>query len=213
MSAADSPEQIPPPPPVLPVRPTPLPGTPAPHSAEKPTVQVTFDLEPRDVDAFQNFALKRQSGKLRWALPIVVVLAVAVNAVSQFNRHPVVRPAPRFDITSAVLAYGLPVVLIVLFYFFFLKQHSRRRSDQMGTYDPRTVGLSQTYLHSTDKQGEGKVRWNAVKDVNRGKQHLFFLLANNAGYVVPDHAFTDDAAALAFYEQAVAYWQAATNPV
>ncbi len=211
MSAADSPDT--PPPPMLPVRPAPLPGTPAPHAAEEPTVQVTFALEPRDLEAFQNYALKRQGRKLWWALPIVVVLAVAVNAVSQFNRHPVVRPAPRFDITGAVLAYGLPVVLIVLFYFFFLKQqNSRRKSDQTGTYDPRTVGLSQTYLHSIDKQGEGRMRWNAVNTVDRGKQHLFVLLTNNTGYVIPDRAFADDAAALAFYEQAVAYWRsAATN--
>ena len=199
---------------MLPVRPAPLPAPPAPHAPEEPTVQVTFALEPRDLDAFQNQALKRQGSKLWWVLVVLAVLIGAASAIPQLTRHSTNRPAPRFDVTDALLTYALPVALLLLFYFFFYKQqHSRKRHDQTGMYEPRTIGLSQTYLHSTDKQGEGRVRWNAVRTVDRGKQHTFVSLTNNTGYVVPDRAFSNDAAALAFYEQAVAYWRTATNAV
>lgn len=214
MSAAhDSPDAAPPPSPVLPVlpvRPAPLPGAPTPHAPEEPTVTVTFALEPCDLNAFQNHALKR--GETWRVLFFLAALVVTANALPQLIRQLVDRPAPQFDIMDALSTYALPVTVLFSSYFSFLtQQHSRKGHDQTGRYEPRTIGLSQTYLHSADKQGDGRVRWNAVKTVDRGKQHTFISLTNTTGHVIPDRAFADDTQALTFYEQTVAYWRAATN--
>jgi hypothetical protein len=104
---------------------------------------------------------------------------------------------------------GIPIGILVAVYGLMMlrtrRTYARLDREVPGIFETRTLRLEPEFLVATDPTGEGKTRWEAVKDVSDGERHVFILLSGDVGYVVPKEAFATPEGAAAFVELANRY--------
>lgn len=146
--------------------------------------------------------LSRTALQLVIVLPLALIFTPSITAfaMSDSSRH----EAMRIFMTLVVASVLLAMTLVAF-------RRSNRslldRCNDAGLLGPLprpvTCRITPEGLSMVSPAGDSLVRWHAVLAIDLTKGHVMFTVVGMSGYVVPIRAFASQAAAEAFYQEAM----------
>lgn len=108
-----------------------------------------------------------------------------------------------------LLVDWLPLFLLLLIWFALMIRVFTWALPVRPLMLPTLVTLNPDRFAFQNDVMNGTLDWRALKSVDDGKEHIFFLLERNQGYIIPKRCFITPEAARKFFDAARGYWQAA----
>ncbi len=138
------------------------------------------------------------------------LLAIGIAwMVLSYGKGPIVNLWPFGIYFAAVIAYTLYVWL-------WYEAVSRRRLIAMlstgrnrALFGPTRIELRDDVLWRSSPMSEGWVRWAGIESVEYDADHAYIAIGSSAAYVVPRHAFADQASYDRFVGRAAELWRRA----
>jgi hypothetical protein len=170
-------------------------------------IEVEYKLTPGDFRAFD-----RQVGRPRrwifWLIPLAVILP---NLLILFSKNGSVLRDPE-RLTGFVKSFGIsliiPIAVSYLFWLVFLRrgyEDLQKKSPEL--FENRVTQITPEYMLNRDSTGEVRTFWSAVKSIVEDENHIFVMLKDQVGFIIPKNAFQNASEASLFFQTARRYWK------
>ena len=168
---------------------------------------VNFDLEPRDLKAFQAFASRhvptiRRARYFSWGLIVFTSFYCAVTYLHKTGERIVA-----FFFTLVPLSLLCGALFLLLRVVMHWRAYTAEKMS--GIICRHTVTLSEEGIHEVTPANESRWKWGATYSVADTQDHLFLFVNTQMAFIVPKRAFPDAGAAQQFLERARALHLAA----
>ena len=139
--------------------------------------QVSYSLDEQDYSRYEGFVRRRALFGIPPSSVVlgIIVLLLAVAFLTDFR------------------GFSLPVALLVGAYLVWSRLVRRSPfSDMEYLHGEHTLRLEAEGLSWRSPQGEGFVRWEAVKEVAKDGGNVYFFLGRRAAMIVPKKCFSSE---------------------
>ncbi|MBI1915411.1 MAG: YcxB family protein [Planctomycetes bacterium] len=183
-------------------------------------MEIRYSLTQDDFFAFERYVRARSQQKARAqgrsrprTRPIfwIIIGVFVVFAVIMFSTNRGGRGGPVIEWTPGLAAvctfYGL-LGLLVLFGWLARRAHPKRQYEvkkAKGLVDNVTFSLSPENLSWSTAVSTTIMAWSQVEHVGETDEHIFILISESEGYIIPRRAFNSTADAITFVERAQRY--------
>jgi YcxB-like protein len=168
--------------------------------------EITFTLDPTDLRRFDEFSRKQRRGLTPRVLLILIIVALLGSLLWGLRIGFYRLDTPR-HLWAMVLSHGIPLLAIVFVMFLWKPNYAKLAATLPGFLEPRSVRVSGECLHHQDATGEMSILWHMVKKIDTDADYIYFVFANDNGFLVPRRAFPTPEEAQQFYRTAMTFWK------
>lgn len=175
--------------------------------------EVKFQRTEDDLVNFKLFVNRtRYVGSFLFLIIAVVMAIAASEAVEPLLQH-----TPLWEGGSIIRSLTFLAIYFAFFLLFYkvFNRFGNKTKDSLvhehGHFvSPKTVTISKDSIKETSEYTDSEYNWKAVLEVRRDNGNIMAFIDKKQAIIIPDHAFSDETAADAFYRQMLDYWKAAT---
>ena len=153
-------------------------------------MKLAYRIEKADHTAFQWHHLWRSSAT--WRLyGVLLLLGSMVFAYMLYDRG-----SDFQTIVTYVAGYILLMILLYAVIIYFVLTSAVKRSlptgDNKGIVGDHSFTVDDAALCEQSGPLEIRVKWNGIRKVSVGEDHVFIYYAPNQAFIIPKRAFTDE---------------------
>jgi hypothetical protein len=170
-------------------------------------IELEYKLTPADFQAFDRY-VGRSRRWIFWLIPVAVILP---NLLLLFTKNSsVLRDPERLGgfMKSFGMSLLIPTAVMVVFWLVFLRrgyEDLKKKSPEL--FETRVTQITPEFMINRDSTGEVRTFWSAVKSVVEDETHIFVMLKDQVGFILPKNAFQNASEASLFFQTARRYWK------
>lgn len=163
---------------------------------------VTYKLEPRDLRAFQSYALKHHPNARRARRLLAgAIIACCLWLTLSFNEH---RVGLRIAYFCTLLLVFWGFMRLWMFVVLRLMQWRSYTSDkQRSVLCEHTLTLADDALTETTPFNEARNLWPGIYQIVDTQDYIYIFTSLNSAHIIPKRAFPDAESSRRYYERAV----------